>query len=148
MGVSGKVDSFGHFYTVYKNIDELKFKFNQQLDKLVVNGFIGLNSDQTRLRQQAVSLLKTSWQVGPSKPMVVILSSAIIIPQRSEIQMALPEISTEKDQNKNLVTRSQVDTGGGAFIVGDYNQITIANDPKHQYYLNNRRAMLQRVRNF
>lgn len=30
----------GHFYTKYKNIDELKFKFNQQLDKLAANGFI------------------------------------------------------------------------------------------------------------
>ena len=29
-----RLDALGHFYTVYKNIDELKFKFNQQLDKL------------------------------------------------------------------------------------------------------------------
>lgn len=29
-----------HFYTTYKNIDELKYKFNQQLDKLAANGFI------------------------------------------------------------------------------------------------------------
>ena len=35
-----KLGSLGHFYTVYKNIDELKFKFNQQLDKLASNGFI------------------------------------------------------------------------------------------------------------
>jgi hypothetical protein len=35
-----KLKALGHFYTVYKNIDELKFKFGQQLDKLVSNGFI------------------------------------------------------------------------------------------------------------
>jgi hypothetical protein len=35
-----KMSSLGHFYTVYKNVDELKFKFNQQLDKLASNGFI------------------------------------------------------------------------------------------------------------
>jgi hypothetical protein len=35
-----KLSSLGHFYTVYKNVDELKFKFNQQLDKLASNGFI------------------------------------------------------------------------------------------------------------
>ena len=35
-----KLNSLGHFYTVYKNVDELKFKFNQQLDKLASNGFI------------------------------------------------------------------------------------------------------------
>lgn len=39
-----KLDKLGHFYTVYKNIDELKFKFNQQLDKLAANKFINLES--------------------------------------------------------------------------------------------------------
>ena len=34
-----KLSALGHFYTVYKNIDELKFKFNQQLDKLASKGF-------------------------------------------------------------------------------------------------------------
>ena len=41
-----KLDSLGHFYTVYKNIDELKLKFNQQLDKLVANEFIELKPDK------------------------------------------------------------------------------------------------------
>jgi hypothetical protein len=35
-----KLNTLGHFYTLYKNIDDLKFKFNQQLDKLAANGFI------------------------------------------------------------------------------------------------------------
>ena len=35
-----KLSALGHFYTAYKNVDELKFKFNQQLDKLASNGFI------------------------------------------------------------------------------------------------------------
>jgi hypothetical protein len=35
-----KMSSLGHFYTVYRNVDELKLKFNQQLDKLASNGFI------------------------------------------------------------------------------------------------------------
>jgi hypothetical protein len=35
-----KLSALGHFYTVYKNVDELKFKFNQQLDKLASNGFV------------------------------------------------------------------------------------------------------------
>jgi hypothetical protein len=41
-----KLSTLGHFYTVYKNIDELKYKFNQQLDKLVANGFIELKWDK------------------------------------------------------------------------------------------------------
>jgi hypothetical protein len=35
-----KLSALGHFYTVYKNVEELKFKFNQQLDKLASKGFI------------------------------------------------------------------------------------------------------------
>jgi hypothetical protein len=43
-----KLDKLGHFYTVYKNIDELKFKFNQQLEKLAANGFIELKPNQDK----------------------------------------------------------------------------------------------------
>jgi hypothetical protein len=35
-----KLSALGHFYTFYKNVDELKFKFYQQLDKLASDGFI------------------------------------------------------------------------------------------------------------
>lgn len=35
-----KLKVLKHFHTTYKNIDELKYKFNQQLDKLAENGFI------------------------------------------------------------------------------------------------------------
>ena len=43
-----KLAELGHFYTVYKNIDELKFKFNQQLDKLADSGFIEFKPDKPR----------------------------------------------------------------------------------------------------
>ena len=44
-----KLSTLGHFYTIFKNVDELKFKFNQQLDKLAANGFFefDLRKDQT-----------------------------------------------------------------------------------------------------
>lgn len=45
------LEELGHFYTVYKNIDELKFKFNQQLDRLITSSFISLQSDQTESDQ-------------------------------------------------------------------------------------------------
>ncbi len=35
-----KLSALGHFYTVFKNVDELKFKFNNQLDKLVSLDFM------------------------------------------------------------------------------------------------------------
>jgi hypothetical protein len=41
-----KLGVLGHFYTVYKSIDELKYKFNQQLDKLAATGFIELTWDR------------------------------------------------------------------------------------------------------
>lgn len=41
-----KLKALGHFYTAYQNIDELKFKFNRQLDKLAATGFIKLKPDQ------------------------------------------------------------------------------------------------------
>jgi hypothetical protein len=41
-----KLGALGHFYTAYNNIDELKFKFNQQLDKLAANGFIEFSPEK------------------------------------------------------------------------------------------------------
>ena len=41
-----KLAGLGHFYTVYKNTEELKLHFNQQLDKLAKNGFIELKWDK------------------------------------------------------------------------------------------------------
>ena len=41
-GFQEKLDALGHFQTIYKNIDDLKFKFNEQLDKLAAQGFIEL----------------------------------------------------------------------------------------------------------
>lgn len=40
-----KLKALGHYQTVYKNIDELKFHFNRQLDKLAGSGFIELRPD-------------------------------------------------------------------------------------------------------
>jgi hypothetical protein len=42
-----KLAALGHYVTVYKNIDELKLKFNQQLDKLAATGFIELKWDKS-----------------------------------------------------------------------------------------------------
>lgn len=35
-----KLGTLGHFYTVYKNVEDLQLKFGQQLDKLADSGFI------------------------------------------------------------------------------------------------------------
>jgi hypothetical protein len=43
-----KLNALGHFSTVYRNVDELKFKFNQQLDKLASD--LGLSDPSARSR--------------------------------------------------------------------------------------------------
>ena len=43
-----KLQTLGHFQTVYKNIDALKFLFSQQLDKLAEKGFIELSDESQR----------------------------------------------------------------------------------------------------
>jgi hypothetical protein len=41
-----RLNNIGHYYTTYKNSDELLWKFGQQLDKLADKGLIGLQTDQ------------------------------------------------------------------------------------------------------
>jgi len=35
-----KLSALGHFYTIYKNVEDLQLKFGQQLDKLADSGFV------------------------------------------------------------------------------------------------------------
>ncbi len=76
-----KLGALGHFYTVYKNIEDLQLKFGQQLDKLAASGFIELKPDKDQL----------------------------------------PPASINVTNSKNVVAGSNVNTGGGNFIVGDNN---------------------------
>jgi hypothetical protein len=48
-----KLRDHGHFVTAYKNVDDLKFQFNQQLDKLVGNGIIELSAGTKPMTAQA-----------------------------------------------------------------------------------------------
>ena len=43
LAFQNKLRALGHYYTRYKNIEDLKFQFSNQLDKLVTSGFIGLS---------------------------------------------------------------------------------------------------------
>jgi formylglycine-generating enzyme required for sulfatase activity len=51
-----KLSSLGHFYTVYKNVDELKSKFSQQLDKLDIH--------QQRDRLGAQAAARARFRIG------------------------------------------------------------------------------------
>ncbi len=41
-----KLSALGHFYTVYKNLEDLQLKFGRQLDKLADTGFIEFKWDK------------------------------------------------------------------------------------------------------
>jgi hypothetical protein len=51
-----KLGELGHFYTVYKNIEDLQLKFGQQLDKLAASGFIELKIDKNEPPPAAISI--------------------------------------------------------------------------------------------
>lgn len=48
-----KLNNLGHFYTKYKNIEDLKLHFNNQLEKLYRNEFKKLEVTKDQLIQQA-----------------------------------------------------------------------------------------------
>jgi len=50
-----KLDGLGHFYTRYKNTEELVFKFNRQLDKLAASGFIELKPNRDEDNAESVT---------------------------------------------------------------------------------------------
>ena len=45
-----KLTSLGHFYTVYNSVDDLKFQFSQQLDKLAAKSFVEFSPEKGLLR--------------------------------------------------------------------------------------------------
>jgi hypothetical protein len=59
-----KLKALGHFYTIYKNIDELKFKFSQQLDKLASNGFIEFSPEKAVSPSVLINATVTGGTVG------------------------------------------------------------------------------------
>jgi hypothetical protein len=66
-----RLSALGHFYTTYSNIDELNFKFNQQLEKLAANGFIEFDLDRTKIQQQINELQQKLAQISVVVPELV-----------------------------------------------------------------------------
>lgn len=73
-----KLSTLGHFYTVYKNLEDLQLKFGQQLDKLADTGFIELKREKDDAAAESIHI----------------------------------------SHSKNVVAGSQINTGGGDFILG------------------------------
>ena len=54
-----KLSRLGHFFTVYKNIEDLQLKFGQQLEKLADNGFIELNQEENATAKTVIQQTHT-----------------------------------------------------------------------------------------
>jgi hypothetical protein len=102
-----KLDALGHFYTVYKNIDELKFKFNQQLDKLAANGFIELKS----ANGEAAAPNGNTYQATST-------GSGAIAQGSGATAIGAGGVHVGGKNTGNINTGTQVNTGGGAYVGG------------------------------
>jgi hypothetical protein len=103
-----KLGVLGHFYTVYKSIDELKYKFNQQLDKLASNGFIELKRDEG----EAATPANTQYQAN-------LIGSGAIAQGPGSTAVGAGGVNVGGTNTGNINTGTRVDTGGGAYIDGN-----------------------------
>lgn len=104
-----KLSTLGHFYTVYKNSDELKFHFNRQLDKLAKNGFIELRWDKA----EAAGASVTTYQATLTGPGAIAEGSGA-----KAVGARGVYVGGKNTGSINTSTQTTVDTGGGAYIGG------------------------------
>jgi hypothetical protein len=103
-----KLSSLGHFYTVYKNVDELKYKFNQQLDKLAANGFIELKWD----KNEAAAPGSTQYQAN-------LMGTGAIAQGPGATAVGAGGVHVGGKNTGNINTGTRIDTGGGAYVGGN-----------------------------
>jgi hypothetical protein len=106
VGVPGKAGTLGHFYTVYKNIDQLKFHFNQQLDKLAKNGFIELKWDKDEIAAPHGNTYQAT-----------LTGNGAIAQGRGATAVGARGVNVGGENTINTGTET-IDTGGGAYIGG------------------------------
>jgi len=104
-----KLDALGHFMTVYKTIDELKFNFNQQLDKLAKNGFIELKWD----KGEATAPHGNAYQATLTGNGAIAQG-----PGATAVGAGGVYIGGKNTGNVNTGTQTNIDTGGGAYVGG------------------------------
>jgi hypothetical protein len=121
-----KLGALGHFYTVYKNVDELKLKFSQQLDKLAANGFIEFNQS-VREAAGPVNLaeLTGSGAIAQGSGALAVGRGGVIVGSANTgtintgTQISGDLVRGEKVLGSKI--GSQINTGGGAYVGGKVN---------------------------
>lgn len=102
-----KLDKLGHFHTVYKNIDELKYKFNRQLDKLSANGFIEFEPDQGDADAP-----------GGTRYEANLAGNGAIAQGPGATAIGAGGVQVGGNNSGDINTGTQINTGGGAFVGG------------------------------
>ena len=105
-----KLDTLGHFYTRYKNIDGLRFQFNQQLDKLAASGFIELNPKQG---------WTSAKPPGGESHLATLSGRGAIAQGKGAKAVGERGVIVEGNMRGNINTGSSIDTGGGAHVTGN-----------------------------
>lgn len=118
-----KLSALGHFYTTYKNIDELKYKFNQQIDKLAASGFVELQRSQAETAPPAnQAKLTGSGAIAQGSGAVAVGRGGVYVGggNAGTINTGTQIRSDLVRGDKVLGNKigSQINTGGGAFISG------------------------------
>jgi hypothetical protein len=104
-----KLNALGHFYTRYRNIDQLKLHFGQQLDKLAANGFIEFPAQDGKPA------------AAPGNQATLQGGGAIAQGANSRAAGAAGVI-VDGDNNGNIVTggaQTIVNVGGGTYVNGN-----------------------------
>ena len=112
-----KLGGLGHFYTAYKNIDQLKFHFNQQLDKLAENGFVELNSGASN-----------SPHADASSYQATLSGSGAIAQGKGATAVSERGVSIGGNSTGDIITGTQITTGavsGSGIAFGDGAQIAV-----------------------
>jgi hypothetical protein len=107
-----RLQALGHFPTAYKNIDQLKLHFSQQLDKLVANRFIEFKPD----RGPDAASGSTGYEANVSG------SGAIAQgPKATAVGARGVNVGGKNKGSINTGIQKNVVTPGGAYIEGTVN---------------------------
>jgi len=105
-----KLSALGHFYTRYKNIDELKFHFDQQLDKLAASEFEEFKPG----KGDSVAPSGNTHQAN-------LTGSGAIAQGSGATAVGAGSVMVGGNNTGNINMGTKVDTGGGAYVSGSVN---------------------------
>lgn len=104
-----KLGAMGHFYTRYKNIEDLKYQFDRQLDKLAANGFVEFKFDKSEIVAPSIAYKATVTGGG----------AAAQGPGATAVGKGGVIIGGSNTGSINTGTQTRIDTGGGAYVGGN-----------------------------